>query len=328
MQQTSVLGASLLYARMDHTHQSPTIYWPQGVGPNDNVVSNRDNFLTVTTATQGATNLASYNVGYIGNGAAGDFSTIGGGFEHEASGSYDTIAGGFQNGIGPTATPDPANAILGGSLNSILSFNLSAISGGIANTINNALDGAYEGSSAYIGGGFGNQVYLSGGVAHGISARAYMAGQMAFSSGGIRFGAIERSESQYSHIVLANKTLGGLANESVQLVQWVEAGNTPSLQPNRCYTALLEVVATRVGTTDQHNWTIGVSARTDGAGAVTIKHQSTIYEYTDANAALYTITVTASGSDIVVTFATGAGNIHQVNVSCTMRLSEVITTAV
>jgi len=323
-----VLGASLLYARQDHTHRSPTIYWPQGGGPNDNVVSNRSSFITVTTAAQGATNLASYSVGYIGNGAAGDFSTVGGGFEHEAAGNYDTVAGGFQNSIGPTAYPDPASAILGGSLNSILSFNLSSICGGIANSINNVLDGAYEGAIAYIGGGFGNQVYRSGGVAHGVTARAYMAGQMSFSSGGIRFGSLERSEAQYSHIVLANDTNGGIANESVQLVQWVETGNTPSLQPNRAYTILLEVVASRVGTTDQHNWVIAVSARTDGAGALTIKNQSTVYEYGDAATSLYTVTATAAGSVIVVTFATGAGNIHRVNVSCTMRLSEVITTGV
>lgn len=323
-----MLGVSLLYARQDHTHQSPTIYWPQGGGPNDNVVSNRPTFITVTTALVGVTNFASYQIGYAGIGATGDFSTIGGGFENDAAGNYDTVAGGFQNSIGPTATPDPSNAILGGSLNSILSFNLSSIGGGIANSINNALDGAYEGSSAYIGGGFGNQVYLSGGVAHGISARAYMAGQMAFSSGGIQFGSLERSEAQYSHIVLANDTNGGIANESVQLVQWVEAANTPSLQPNRAYTIALEVVAARVGTTDVHNWIIAVSARTDGAGALTIKNQSVLYEYADAATVLYTITVTASGSVIVVTFATGAGNIHRVNVSCTMRLSEVITTGV
>lgn len=328
VQESSVLGVETRYALEDHTHQSPTIYWPQGAGPNSNVVSNRFGYMTVTTATSGATNLCSYTLGYLGPGLAGDFGTISGGLENEADGECDTVAGGYFNIINPTATALPSNVISGGAYNTITSFNIATIAGGFLNTVENPSDPTYEGAAAFIGGGYQNQVYRSGGVAHGIAARAYMAGQMAFCSGGLQFDTQESSEAQYSKIVISGSTLGGIANESVDLTQWVETGNTLTLQADRAYMICLEVVATRVGSTDQHNWVIGVSARTNGAGAVTIKDQSTTYEYSDAGAALYTITVSASGTEIVVTFATGAGNTHQVNVVCTMRISEVLSVGI
>lgn len=323
--QVSDAGISPDFSRGDHVHRSATIYWPQLGSPNDNIVSNRNTYITTTTSTEGATNFCSYAPAYAGPGVTGDFASVLGGYECEARGNYDTIGGGYQNVCGVTADPAPANSILGGLFNLILGFFGSSISGGFQNSINNPLDPAYLGGAGYVGGGYGNQVYRSGGVAHGIFARAFMAGQMAFSSGGLEFGGLQ-SEAQYSKVVPAGRTLGGLANESVILRQKVESGNQLLVQANRAFTIFLEAIATQVGTTDSRSWMIGIRARTDNLGNLTIDSQTIIFTDGSAATGLYALVATAAANELILTFSTGAGNIHAVNVACTTRITEVLST--
>lgn len=326
VKQAGELGAVLRYALEDHTHQSPVVYWPQGLGPNDNVVSNRYGYITVTSSALGGTNFCSYEIDTFNSGLSGDFSVICGGYENRDDGSNDVICGGSFNSILFDIGFECSSAIGGGTNNTVNYFLESAIAGGSYNTISGPE--GYYGYAAFIGGGYFNEVTRSAGVAHGIFARSYMPGQMSFSSGGIRFASVEPSEAQHSKVVVAGSTPGVAPNESVDLVQWVEATNSINLQASRAYMVNLDCVATRVGTTDQHNWTISASVRTDALGTVLVKNQSTVYEYSDASAALYAITLSASGGDLVVTFETGAGNTHRVNVCCTVKLTEVISTGV
>jgi len=150
-----------------------------------------------------------------------------------------------------------------------------------------------------------------------------MAGQMAFSSGGLIFGG-SQSEGQYSKVVPAGRTQGVAANESVALVQHVETGNLLSLQASRVFTILIEVAAARVGTSDSRSWLLAIRASTNNLGVLTVHSQTMIYTDGSAATALYALLVTAAASDLTITFSTGAGNTHRVNVCATVRITEII----
>ena len=320
VRQTSELGVSSLFALADHTHQSPTIYWPQSGSPNDNVVSNRSAYITRTTSTQGATNFCSYPVGSIVDGAQGDFATIGGGYECSAVDNYSVVSGGFQNACLTTLT-DGCNTISGGASNTTVGCSYCSIAGGVGNNITQFDDPTEEVLHAHCSGSYG-EVYRSGGSTAGVRARSYMAGEQAYACGSQ---ADQPGYAQDSRVVISGRTPGSVANESVQLVQWTGAVTNGLLfQPDRAFTAELRVVAADTASANQASWVIGVSFRTNGAGVVSILSSSSIYSYQSAGSVLWNVVLTAVADELIVTFFTGAGVTAAVNVTAALLFTQVI----
>lgn len=319
VRESSELGISSLLALADHTHQSPTIYWPQSGSPNDNVVSNRANQITKTTSTQGATNFCSYPVGSPVDGAQGDFATIGGGYECSAVDDYSTVAGGLANGSLSTTT-NGANVISGGESNVIVNASYCTIAGGVGNNVTQFDDPAEEVFHVFCSGSYG-EVYRNGGSTGGLRARSYMAGEEAYACGSE---ADLPGYSQDSRVVISGRTPGSGANESVQLVQWTGAlKNGLLFQPERAFTAELRVVAADTASADQASWLIGISFRTNGAGSVSILSSSSIYSYQSAGAVLWDVVLTAVANELIVTFFTGDGVTAAVNVTAALLFTQV-----
>jgi hypothetical protein len=326
VQETSVLGVSARYARQDHTHQSPTIYWPQGAGPNDNVVANRDSAPTRTPAASGATNFCNYAPASALDGATGVDCTISGGRDNSALSLYDAIGGGYVNATLDSTDEQPANVICGGLTNNTLGFHHSSICGGSYNIINNPDDPTYEGFAACITGGSENEVYRSGGRSGGYQSSSYSVGEDSFACGSE---SGNHGESQDSRVVVAGSTPGSAPNESITLRQYIEpvpADNVVLMRADRCYVMQVRIVAADTASSSQAVWIYGVSARTDGAAALTINDTSVIYSHNDAGSASWTITISASGSELRVVFATGAGVTDAVKITAVIEYAQIVNT--
>lgn len=324
VQESSVLGVSARYALQDHTHQSPTIYWPQGAGPNDNVVSNRDTAPTRTPAASGATNFCNYNPGSALDGATGVDCTISGGRDNSALSLYDTIGGGYVNATLTSTDSEPANTICGGLTNQTLGFHHATICGGSYNSIVNFDDPLYEGMAGCITGGSENEVYRSCGRSGGFRAVSYAVGEDSFACGSE---SGNHGESQDSRVVVTGSTPGAAPNESVTLRQYVEpiaADNVVLMRPNMGYVMQIRIVASDTASTSQAVWVYGVSARTNAVPALTINDASVIYSHNDAGSASWTITISASGSELQVVFATGAGVTDAVKITAVIEYAQIV----
>lgn len=160
VQQSSVLGVDTThYALADHTHQSPTMYWPQGAGATPRIVGNRTGTAVKSSTTAlGVTNFCSFGLASGKVGTTGDYSTLCGGQENEASANHATVVGGFQNtASGTTAfigagqsniASGGASVVCGGSSNNATAFGAAVVAGDGQNA---------TGVSSFIGGGSGNR---------------------------------------------------------------------------------------------------------------------------------------------------------------------------
>ncbi len=319
VRQTSELGVSSLFALSDHTHQSPVIYWTQTGSPTDNIVSNRDTYITRTSSASGATNFCSYEAGSVIDGCQGSFATICGGTDCSAVCDFDFVGGGDANGsLGPFTAG--YNCIVGGSGNSIIGASYCSVAGGAFNVIAQIDDPAEEVFHAHASGSY-NEVYRSGGTAGGIRARSYMAGEEAYACGSE---VDEPAIAQDSRVVISGRTTSSGPNESVQLTQWTPAlTNGLIFEPDRSFTGELRVVASDTAVADQASWIFGMSFRTDGAGVLTVLNTSAIYTSQTAGAVLWNVTFTALANQLIVTFFTGAGVTASVNVCATLFFTQV-----
>lgn len=334
VREASELGTSLLYALENHTHQSPTIYWPQTGAPNSNVVSNRDGWITVTTATTGATNFCTYDPSSTSTGLAGDWGTISGGYENAAAEAFSFIGGGLNN-----ESFNTADVICGGGSNVInptgeLDEGYNFIGGGLGN----AMDGAY---CCSILGGTDNVItagntprfssILSGQEnvisaidcdARGAAAFAYMDGQSSFASGGV---VPKTGYFQYSKVVISAQAATSNPAEWFSLVQYAGSTNLDLLD-DHAYTCVIEFVAAIVGTTDQRSWSIMASVRKD-AGVVSVIGYTTMAEIGTPATSTFVVEVTSLVGILVVRFRTGTTSTITVNLCATLRMTEAISAA-
>jgi hypothetical protein len=334
VREASELGVSLLYALGDHTHQSPTIYWPQTGAPNSNVVSNRDGWITVTTATTGATNFCTYDTLSTSTGLAGDWGTIAGGYENAAAEAFAFIGGGLNN-----ESFNTADVICGGGSNVInltgeLDEGYNAILGGL----NNVMDGAY--CCAILGGrdnvitagktprfssilsGQENLIDAIDCDARGAASYAYMDGQSAFASGGV---IPSPGFFQYSKVVISNQLVTSDPTEWSNLIQHSGITNLDLLD-DHAYTCVIEFVSAIVGTTDQRSWVIMASVRKD-AGVITVVGYTTMAEIGTAATSTFVVEVTNLVGLLVVRFRTGTVSVLTVNLCATLRMTEAISVA-
>ncbi len=319
VRESGAVGTSALYAREDHTHESPVIFWTQTGSPTDNVVSNRSTLITRTSSTTGGTNFCSYAVGSVIDGCQGEFATISGGRDCSAVADFDFVGGGDGNGSIGTST-EGYNCVVGGSGNACVSCSYCSIAGGAFNVISQIDDPAEEIFHAHASGSY-NEVYRSGGTAGGIRARSYMAGEESYACG---TEVDEPALAQDSRVVISGRTLSSGPNESVQLTQWTPAvTNGLIFQPDRSFTGELRVVASDTSVADQASWIFGMSFRTDGAGVLTVLNTSAIYTNQTAGAVLWNVTFTALANQLIVTFFTGAGVTASVNVCATLMFTQV-----
>lgn len=334
VRQVGEVGASLLYARQDHTHQSPVIYWTQTGSPNENVVSNRGFWITITPSTQGATNFCSYAPASTSAGLAGEFGTISGGSENAAGGDYAFIGGGAEN-----VSTNTGDVICGGygnviSLTAETDEGFNFIGGGLSNS----MDGAYGcavlcGSSNVITAGNtprfssvlsgeDNVIDAADCDARGAGSYAYMDGQSSFSSGGV---VSTPGHFQYSKVVISNQIVTSDPAVWSNLIQYAGSTNLDLLD-GHAYTCVIEFVAAIVGTTDQRSWVIMASVRKD-AGVVSVVGYTTMAEIGTAATSTFIVEVTNLVGLLVVRFRTGTVSALIVNLCATLRMTEVISVA-
>lgn len=148
VQAASVLGVSLLYARQDHTHQSPTVYLPSGAGISTNILGNRSaNNAPTDLASIGIVNFGSKTAG-ASTGVSGAYCSLLGGDRNSLTSGYGFLGGGRNN----TVTANYA-VLVGGNNNSILSTNTDSTDSFIGAGDSNVIDDSIH---AFIGGGSGN----------------------------------------------------------------------------------------------------------------------------------------------------------------------------
>lgn len=156
VQASSVLGVSLLYAREDHTHQSPTVYLPSGAGISTNILGNRSANNAPTDLTSiGIVNFGSKTAGGS-TGASGAYCSLLGGDRNSLTSGYGFLGGGRNN----TVTANWA-VLVGGNNNSILSTNTDSTDSFLGAGDSNVIDDALH---AFVGGGTGNTNSASYGV--------------------------------------------------------------------------------------------------------------------------------------------------------------------
>lgn len=321
VRQAGEVGVSALYARGDHTHQSPVIYWTQSGAPNDNVVSNRASYGTVTSSSEGGTNFCSYLLPSIIDGLIGSFATISGGRDCSAHSDFDVVGGGDGNAC-IVSSLNGANVISGGAFNSTHNSSYCSIAGGASNTIENIDDSDNEIVYCHAWGGE-NEVYRSGGTSGGILARSYMPGEFAYACGNE---ASIPGYAQESKVVVSGRTLGLSANESVQLRQWTGSIIDGIIfQAYRAITAELRIVAVNVASGAQASWVIGLSASTVAAGVISILNSSVIYSYQSAGALTWSYTLGTTGNEMTVSFSTGLGTTAEVNVAASLVFTQVVS---
>lgn len=179
VQAVSVVGVSLLYARQDHTHRSPTIYWPQGAGPNSNIRGNRlASNSPIGVGVVGAINLSPDTTG-LTLGVTGNYSGLFAGDANEVASDYSVILGGQGNVI-PAAF---SNVFIGaGTSNTANGDNAAVLTGnGNFGTGTNAAVVCGEvnvaaGDRSFVGGGASNTASLDDDVVCGGAGNQANAG--------------------------------------------------------------------------------------------------------------------------------------------------------
>lgn len=164
-------------------------------------------------------------------------------------------------------------------------------------------------------------------VAMGRGAKATREGQFAFSANdmaGAEFSDI--GQQQASFLTAVARTAGSAANESVDLKYGLNNNRNLNLDLNRTYGIEIHAVATKsnigAGTPESAYYKVRLLARRGPSGNASIVAQQS--ETTLADAGLtWTFTVTAPGTDIIMTFSTGAGTTARVIVQATVLFTEI-----
>ncbi len=330
VRQASEIGVSLLYARGDHTHQSPTIYWPQTGAPNDNVVSNRAGWATRTTSANGGTNFCTYDPASASTGLQGSWGTISGGNENEVDETYgfvgggdnnrarnyaDAIVGGQSNLIGAGDPNEGYNFIGGGSKNEMSGARWCSVVAGRGNVILGTNTTDYSS----ILGGQNNVISSSWADARGNLALAYLDGQSSFASGSPDNNA---GSHQYSKVVISSQLS---TSDPLEWSNLSQVGTTNlNLLDEHAYTCIIEMVAAISGVAEYRSWSIMASVRKE-AGVVTVVGYTTMAEIGTAATSTFVVEVTSSAGLLVVRFRTGTASPLIVNLCATLRMTEVIS---
>lgn len=217
VQAASVLGVSLLYAREDHTHQSPTVYLPSGAGVSTNILGNRSaNNAPTDLASIGIVNFGSKTAG-ASTGVSGAYCSLLGGDRNSLTSGYGFLGGGRNN----TVTANYA-VLVGGNNNSILSTNTDSTDSFIGAGDSNVID---DSTHAFIGGGSGNTNSGSYGAIVGGENNSLAISGSAPTRSFIGAGTTNVISGQVSCAIVAGQ--GNIINDSVGLASWsfIGAGN-------------------------------------------------------------------------------------------------------
>lgn len=311
--------------------QQPVIFLVPTV-PSTSIVSNRSADQSPTSpGLVGATNFGSASG--AGVGVTADYATIIGGDDNEASETHAIAAGGVLLVAGAYASAaigGESNSIaagaesaatLGGNLNGVTASGLYASAvGGSSNSVSGprsvVIGGQSNSATASHSAVVGGQRNVAGATfscVFGIGGQSKIATQITHASGQTE--AAGAGNRQWSRLVLRGDTPGAAPNETIDLGYATYGGapgtTTLALEDGRAYTVRASVAAVRTAGAAGEGRSITAQAwvRRTG-GVVNVVAQHLIASVGDPGCCLYDLDLVASGGNLIVRGATGAGNTH------------------